>query len=723
MLIRVCCRISNLESLKFFKDVCQYTESLYISNLGKLNNQDMQTAKHLFMLMLAGLIGITAMAQDKTMKSNISDKTITKVIMMLGDKSMNMEMSPLQRGVKQTANLWFAENGTEEEFTAFCKENYISDPAEREMVFNKMSKYFESLYGHNNKIGLDLMENLHLDNGPLHKIDQMFGSYSPGAHLSDDFYANKIAFIITLNFPNYSLKEKNEMGKKWSRLEWAYARMGDMFTSRVPAELQQATSAAETLSDIYISEYNIMMGNLRDKKDNRFFPEDMVLLSHWNLRDEIKSNYATGKEGLKKQKMVYQVMKRIIAQDIPKDVINDKTYTWDPYANQMYNKNGEMIRFNYEPDTRYQMLLDNFKSKMAIDAYEPDMDTYIKRQFEGSMEMPQEDVEKLFVEFISSPQIKEVGKLIKKRLGRKLQPYDIWYDGFKARSSINESSLDAITQKMYPKAPAMEKRLPILLEKLGWDADRSDYLASKIKVDPARGSGHAWGASMKGEYAHLRTRIPATGMNYKGYNIAVHEFGHNVEQTISLYDVDHYMLQGVPNTGFTEALAFMFQSRDLFLLDMKDDNPLKKHLSTLDAVWGLYEIMGVALVDVNVWKWMYAHPDATAAELKKAVMDIAIDIWNKYYAPVFGMEDEPILAIYSHMIASPLYLSNYAYGSIVEFQVEQYIADKKFNKEVDRIWKLGRLTPKVWMVKAVGEEMSVKPMLKSCEEALQQVKK
>ncbi|MCK7529630.1 MAG: hypothetical protein MZV63_00490 [Marinilabiliales bacterium] len=55
--------------------------------------------------------------------------------------------------------------------------------------------------------------------------------------------------------------------------------------------------------------------------------------------------------------------------------------------------------------------------------------------------------------------------------------------------------------------------------------------------------------AMKGAVSHLRTRISDKGMDYKGYNIAVHEFGHNVEQTISLYDVDYYMLSGVPNTG------------------------------------------------------------------------------------------------------------------------------------------------------------------------------
>ena len=55
-------------------------------------------------------------------------------------------------------------------------------------------------------------------------------------------------------------------------------------------------------------------------------------------------------------------------------------------------------------------------------------------------------------------------------------------------------------------------------------------------------------------------------MDYKGYNIAVHEFGHCVEQILDMYFIDHYMLSGVPNTAYTEASAFIWQHRDLQLL-------------------------------------------------------------------------------------------------------------------------------------------------------------
>ena len=240
---------------------------------------------------------------------------------------------------------------------------------------------------------------------------------------------------------------------------------------------------------------------------------------------------------------------------------------------------------------------------------------------------------------------------------------------------------------------------------------KGTYLADKIVVDPARGSGHAAGATMKGSVSHLSTRISDRGMDYKGYNIAVHEFGHNVEQTISLYDVDHYMLSGVPNTAFTEALAFLFQSRDLYLLDMKQEDKEADKMQSLDAAWSLMEIMGVSMVEMRVWKWLYENPEAKPSELKEATLQYATEVWNKYFAPVTGVKDSPILAIYSHMVEVPLYLPNYAYGQIIEFQIEDYIRDKKFSDEVDRIFKQGKLTPQQWMKGATGSRISAQPII------------
>lgn len=645
--------------------------------------------------------------------ATVLPSVVTSTIEELAAKD-GKNQAGIAKGVNQVARLWQSTDGDDQAFKSFCLENYISDPAEKEQVFLKVSEYLEGIYGNFNEITLCLQRNLSLATGPLHAIDEKFGAYSPASHLTDDFYANKIGFMIALNFPKVSLEEKEALGN--DRKAWAYARLGDMFVERIPAAVKQRAADTESDADIYIADYNIYMGRLLTPKGKTIFPADMRLLCHWNLRDEIKANYNKGKEGLEKQRTTYEVMKRIIAQDIPKEAINANRYEWNPYINTLFLE-GKEAKGTPESPARYQKMLNNFKAQQSIDTYTGN--TYIDRKFNDEMEIALTDVEALFNQFLTAPELKEVGKIISKRLGRKLEAYDIWYDGFKARSNLDENKLNEQTRALYPDAATMEKQLPDILCKLGFDKDRAQYLADKIAVDPARGSGHAWGAAMKGQRSRLRTRIPEQGMDYKGYNIAIHEFGHNVEQTISLYDVDYFMMSGVPNTSFTEALAFVFQKRDLQLLGIEDNNPEKLKMDILDKAWSMYEICGVSMLDIAVWKWMYAHPDATALQLQEAVITLSKEVWNKYFAPVFGVKDETVLAIYSHMIGYPLYLSAYAFGQIIEFQLDNYLTGKDFAAEVSRIFKQGKLTPNVWIKQATGDDLSVTPMLQAVRKAIE----
>ena len=675
--------------------------------------------KNLFLI----LILVAACSSPQPKKEAVTDSAFIKETVINSTIDSARALNPsvddilLEKGVKHAASLWREEDGTIFDFSNFVKNNYIADPEKRKAVFRKVSGYFESLFGNYNEITLDLKKNLDEATGDIDDIDRMFGTFSVSSHLSDDFYANKIAFFVALNFPYYTLGEKEKLGPGWNRDEWAIARLGDYFVSRVPAQLNQALNTATGNAEMYIAEYNICMGHLRTEDGRQLFPDDMVLLSHWNLRDELKANYTGGDIGIEKQEMIYKVMEHIINQDIPEVVVNNPEYEWAPFSNKV-TKGGSQVDAAAEPDKRYEHIANIFRAMKDIDPYNPEMNTAILRKFSGEMEISQEEVETLFDSYMSSPQLVKLGALIKERLGRDLKPYDIWYDGFKTRSSIPEDQLATKTSSLYPSPEAFKAQMPVMLKKLGWSPERAQYLSDKIVVDPARGSGHAAGAAMKGSVAHLRTRISEKGMDYKGYSIAVHEFGHNVEQTISLYDVDNYMMSGVPNTAITEALAYVFQDRDLFLLDMKDNNPEKEKMQTLDAAWALMEIMGVGMVEMKAWKWLYENPAATPSQLKESIISIAVNTWNKYFAPVTGIKDSPILAIYSHMVEVPLYLPNYSYGHIVQFQIEEFLKGKKLTDEIDRIFKQGRLTPQQWMMGAVGSKISAQPILNALDEVL-----
>lgn len=658
----------------------------------------------------------------KSDKFEIPEADIDNLIRFLKENdTLGYNAERIEKGVKQVAKLWQESDGSIEDYTNFCKNQFITDSNELKVAYNKLERNFEILYGLNNQMSVKLLEPLHLDMGKIHWIDEVMGAYSPSAHLSDDLFKNKIAHYVALNFPAFTLKEKMENAAKWDRLAWAYARMGDVFVSRNPAELEQQLASAMTNADTYIADYNIYMGKIVDEKMQTLFPKDMKLITHWGLRDELKSNY-NAENGLQKQQLIYDIMLRIIRQEIPQEVINKNDYQWNPNSNKLY-KDDKEVAYSREQYTRYEHLLLCFKSNAALDPYNPIYPSFIERAYDESMEITSEDVEKLFIEFLSAPEIAEVAKIIKTRLNRDLQPFDIWYDGFKSRTNINESDLDAITRKKYPNAKAFENDIARILQDLGWTRDKAIYISNKISVDPARGAGHAWGAEAKWDKAHLRTRVSEKGMDYKAYNIAIHELGHNVEQTITLYDMDYYMLKGVPNTAFTEAVAFLFQSKDLKLL--KSETTPDKHqeaLAVLDNCWSIYEIMGVSLVDMYIWKWMYQNPDCNAKELQENVERIAIEVWNKYYYPIFGVKDSPILAIYSHIITSPLYLANYPVGHIIEFQVEQFVKDKHFANEITRMLELGRLTPQEWLRQALNSELSTKGNIVEIKKAIKAIK-
>jgi len=483
----------------------------------------------------------------------------------------------IQRGLRQVSEFWRSEDGDAAAFEDFVRTNFADDQATLDTMFNRFEHLLEQLDGHMHEISREFRQQLDLDLGPVLPFDETFGGYDPSAHILDDFFSNKLAFTVLLNFPLTTLDERLQNGPTWTRRQWAEVRLAQRFDKRIPANVSLSISKAEAESGNYVSQYNIWMHHLVDAQGQRLFPPKMRLLSHWNLRDEIKSDYADTQNGLAKQRMIQQVMERIVTQTIPGAVVDNPGVDWNPFTNEVNpaaardsdsQPRPASITTTREPDTRYAMLLKTFTASRKADPYSPTAPTLIDRRFDEDREIPEPRVKAMLEQVLTSPAVAQTAKLIAARLGRPLEPFDIWYNGFRPGSQYTEAQLDEMVSRRYPTPQAYQKDIPNLLMRLGFSAERAQYVANNIVVDPARGSGHAMGAGMRSEKAHLRTRVEASGMNYKGFNIAVHEMGHNVEQTFSLNDVDYTLLQGVPNTAFTEALAFVFQGHDLELLGL-----------------------------------------------------------------------------------------------------------------------------------------------------------
>ncbi len=675
--------------------------------------------------------GLFAVLAGVAFAASVSTPTLSDEVVQSATKALVTahgagEDARIRRGVTQAAQRWWPEDGDAAAFTAFCERNYLANPAERTAAAARLEHVLEEVDGHLHEVRRELLTPLDLDTGPVTALDRLLANLDLSAHTGEDLFATKVAFLALLNFPVHTLAERLQQGAGWDREAWARSRMMDRFADRVPAEVLQGITRSLTAADAYIAEYNIRMDGGVPKDVKRLFPENLRLISHWGLRDELASHYGEA-DGLAKQRMIERVMERIVRQEIPLAVIDNPDLVWCPETNEVHPAAGVTIApgtdaGGREPDRRYATWLANFRALRAMDAYTPTAPTAIARAFDVQREIPEREVQALLESVLASRELADLAALVRTRLGRPLEPFDIWYSGFKPRAAVPEADLDRTVRGRYPTAAAFQADLPNILVKLGFAPERARWLSERIVVDPSRGAGHAMGAVRREDQAHLRTRVAASGMDYKGYNIAVHEFGHTVEQTFSLQGIDHWFLSGVPNTAFTEAYAFLFQERDLELLGVPAPAAAASSRA-FGTLWATAEIAAVSLVDMKAWHWLYDHPDATPAQLREAVLAAAREVWNRYYAPIIGTKDSEILAIYSHEIAYPLYLPDYALGHIISFQLAEKVHGDAFGPEFERTARQGRLTPDAWMKGAVGAPLSAQPLLAAARHALAQAER
>ena len=174
-----------------------------------------------------------------------------------------------------------------------------------------------------------------------------------------------------------------------------------------------AIAKAQSDSAQYIASYNIWMHHLVDEKGARLFPAKMRLLSHWNLRDEIKSDYADGAAGAAKQRAIRKVMERIVDQTIPRAVLDNPGVDWNPFTNEVRPaavkdsdlpaKEAVSTSSGPEPDTRYATLISLLPRRppgRSVLARGPDVH---RAKFEDDRQIPEARVRKMLEDVLSSP--------------------------------------------------------------------------------------------------------------------------------------------------------------------------------------------------------------------------------------------------------------------------------------------------------------------------------
>src|SRR5207245_11530197 len=136
-------------------------------------------------------------------------------------------------------------------------------------------------------------------------------------------------------------------------------------------------------ADGSIAQYNWGMHHLVNEKGERLFPKGLRLIAHWNLRDELRADYADSR-GPEKQRQIVRVMERIVTQTIPASVIDNPHFDWNPSTNAVAVAPAGEIEADApgerpsgtpvprpEPDTRSATLLGPFRALAAADLYSP----------------------------------------------------------------------------------------------------------------------------------------------------------------------------------------------------------------------------------------------------------------------------------------------------------------------------------------------------------------
>jgi hypothetical protein len=517
-------------------------------------------------------------------------------------------------------------------------------------------------------------------------------------------YTSGLAYFLKLNFPVWSLTEKQQMHSGWDRNQWIMSAIGSYYPGKMVAR-NPALSSRQSEFRGYMDTYFFDMERIMGAKGNYPFDERLSLHSHRGLRDNTKEEY-TKEGGFDRQKLTDEVLVKIFTGEVPVRFLSDTNTRWNPSKNELFVPEGRKLKklkeYDIESDRRYEGLKNLFRIEQGVDSVYGDGSTYITRTFERAR-LTVGETEKIIEEFLSTPLTKDVSKLIAKKLDRKLYPFDVWYSGFQEQSYYSAAFLDSLTRARYPYPKALEDDIKNILVRMGFPEEEAAIIGDRVDV-----------------HAVVTTMFGTDGLDYKGYRVAMHELGHVVCGVYCTYYVDNFLLAGVPTGGITEGFAEVMAYKNiegLALFPYSDEE--KNHLLALATFWYLYEMGGNALTDIRTWKWMYENPDATVNELKSAVLEISAQIWNSYFSENFGgIRDSHILSVYNHFITGDLYLFNYFLGGIVSYQLVDAFGRDGLAMGMKEASREGVTLPEVWMQKAVGRGFSLKPLFEGVDDAI-----
>jgi len=444
----------------------------------------------------------------------------------------------LQRGLAQAARFWQPGDGGAGEFEAFVREQFAGAAGDLDRLRARLEPVVADLVRPGPGPGPC----------PGLPVDRLL--FAPRAALTEAAFTRQLAFAVLLNFPLTSPEERLRLGDTWTDRQWAEARLAEPFGRRIPTGLDQAAAAACAAARA----------------------ASALPVPAAELRAELRREYGHGAAGLERQRALQAALERGVGGP--------------PSAGA----------------ERYRPLLRVFLAHRDLDACCPAAPTRLDRALGEDRQLPEARLRQILETVSDSPLAGRVAGRLKARLGRALEPFDLW-------------------------------------------------------CDPAPGGDCRW-------------RI----------------------QACPGPDAPHPILAGLPGPAF--GLALDQVARDQYAHPTAAADPLA-------VFWAAWERSGAALVELAVWRWLYAHPGAGPGDLAQAVQVLARERWNRSYAPVLGQPDCLLLASRASLVAGELGLADAAIAPMIACQLRTQVPRPEDPGPALRRWTaLGRLTPDLWLRRA-----------------------
>ena len=221
-------------------------------------------------------------------------------------------------GLAQVADYWRAEDGDAADFAAFVATYFAPAGPQLDALFARLETNLESLDGHLLEIGRDWRSQSELDLGPAYPFDELMAGYAPGGALPGRQLPEQAGLRRAPQLPADHARGAPERGRDLDAPAVGRGAAGGPLRQAHPRRGEPGLSRRRSAeAEPYIAGYNIWMHHLLDAKGQRPFAAGKRLLSHWNLRDELKAHYARGAAGPRRAAHHARVMERIVDQTIP----------------------------------------------------------------------------------------------------------------------------------------------------------------------------------------------------------------------------------------------------------------------------------------------------------------------------------------------------------------------------------------------------------------------